>query len=143
MHKCSDPRWTTTFASRHESLDDASSDENEIWEAMQSSAEPLPIRAGEWQGDNGESSPTAYTYPSSQPPTRAGTGPTTNIRVYLRAKNLRKGVGLGYQQPDVLARVSFSGGDVGATARGNADDDCSVGTGGTIGERRTEQTEVS
>ena len=103
-------------------MDDASSDEDEIWEAMQRYAEPLP---------------------TSPPPTRAGIGPTTNRRVDLRAKNLRKGVGLGYQQPDVLARVSFSGGDVGATARGNADDDCSVGTGGTIGERRTEQTEVS
>jgi hypothetical protein len=61
-------------------MDDASSNEDEIWEAMQGSAEPLPIRAGEWQGDNGESyhhgesSPTAYTYPSSPPPTRAGGG---------------------------------------------------------------------
>jgi hypothetical protein len=60
-------------------MDDASSNPDEIWEAMQRSAEPLPIRAGEWQGDNGESyhhgesSPTAYTYPSS-PPTRAGGG---------------------------------------------------------------------
>ena len=61
---------------------------------MQRSAEPLPIRAGEWQGDNGESyhhgesSPTANTYPSSPPPTRAGTGPTTNIMATAAAAGL-------------------------------------------------------
>jgi hypothetical protein len=68
--------------------------EDEIWEAIQRSAEPLPIRAGEWQGDNGESyhhgesSPTANTYPSSPPPTRAGTGPTTNIMATAAAAGL-------------------------------------------------------
>ena len=41
-------------------MDDASSDEDEIWEAMRRSADPLPIRPGEWQGHDGESSsPTA------------------------------------------------------------------------------------
>jgi hypothetical protein len=39
---------------------------------------------------------------------RAGSGPTTNIRLHLRASNLPNKIGLGHQQPDVLAGWDIS-----------------------------------
>jgi hypothetical protein len=73
-----------------------------------------------------------------------GSGPTTNIRLYLRASALPK-IGLGYQQPDVLAKVSFDVPTTAASSSRDGDDSDSVdgssGGSGTMGER-TDETEV-